>query len=371
MAGLQARLYAGNQWSLLLVFQAMDAAGKDGTIRQVMSGVNPQGCQVFSFKAPSSEELDHDFLWRCARALPERGRIGIFNRSYYEEVLVVRVHAELLGRERLPDSLVTDAVWAERYDSMRDFERHLARNGTVVRKFFLNVSKEEQRRRFLSRLEEPDKHWKFNAADVAEREHWDRYMAAYQETIRATATPESPWIVVPADHKWFTRLIVARAIVETLESLDLRYPEASAEHRATLDNSSGYEIRRQGRGAERGRAALLDSLVRSRAVEVRAILCEYALQMAPAEKKDVVEVFSAQRSDEALDVGGRLGRSPGARRGRRPPARRSRRRTAMFRRRRRTRRGRPAPPRGRLSIARSAARTRARYATSPGLVSRW
>jgi PPK2 family polyphosphate:nucleotide phosphotransferase len=235
MADLQARLYAGNQWSLLLVFQAMDAAGKDGTIRQVMSGVNPQGCQVFSFKAPSSEELDHDFLWRCARALPERGRIGIFNRSYYEEVLVVRVQAELLGRERLPDSLVTDAVWAERYDSMRDFERHLARNGTVVRKFFLNVSKEEQRRRFLSRLEEPDKHWKFNAADVAEREHWDRYMAAYQETIRATATPESPWIVVPADHKWFSRLIVARAIVETLESLDLRYPEASAEHRATLD----------------------------------------------------------------------------------------------------------------------------------------
>lgn len=235
MADLQARLYAGNQWSLLLVFQAMDAAGKDGTIRRVMTGVNPQGCQVFSFKAPSSEELDHDFLWRCARALPERGRIGIFNRSYYEEVLVVRVHAELLGRERLPDSLVTDAVWAERYDSMGDFERHLARNGTVVRKFFLNVSKEEQRRRFLSRLEEPDKHWKFNAGDVKERDHWDRYMAAYQEMIRATATPESPWIVVPADHKWFTRLIVARAIVETLESLDLRYPEASAEHRATLD----------------------------------------------------------------------------------------------------------------------------------------
>ncbi len=234
MADLQARLYAGNQWSLLLVLQAMDAAGKDGTIRRVMSGVNPQGCQVFSFKAPSNEELDHDFLWRCARALPERGRIGIFNRSYYEEVLVVRVHAELLGRERLPDSLVTDAVWAGRYDSIRGFEQHLARNGTVVRKFFLNVSKEEQRRRFLSRLEEPDKHWKFNAADVAEREHWDRYLAAYQETIRATATPESPWIVVPADHKWFTRLIVARAIVETLESLDLRYPEASAEHRAAL-----------------------------------------------------------------------------------------------------------------------------------------
>ena len=225
MADLQDLLYASDRWSVLLVFQAMDAAGKDGAIKHVMSGVNPQGCQVASFKAPSAGEIDHDFLWRCNRHLPERGRIGIFNRSYYEEVLVVRVHRELLERQRIPPSLVTKSIWKERYESIRDFERHLTRNGTVIRKFFLHVSRDEQKKRFLERLDRPDKHWKFSGSDAAERQHWKAYMKAYEEMVRHTATPEAPWFVVPADNKWFTRVVVAAAVIDALASLDLHYPK--------------------------------------------------------------------------------------------------------------------------------------------------
>lgn len=228
----QERLYAEDRWSLLLIFQAMDAAGKDGAIEHVMSGVNPQGCMVTSFKVPSAQELDHDFLWRTTKALPERGRIGIFNRSYYEEVLVVRVHPKILEGQKLPKGLVTDRIWQERYESIRDFERHMARNGTAVLKFFLHVSKEEQLQRFLDRIEEPGKRWKFSMGDVAERKLWDRYMESYEEMIRATAAPHAPWYVVPADKKWFTRLVVAQAIVETLEKLDPQFPKVEG---ATLD----------------------------------------------------------------------------------------------------------------------------------------
>lgn len=220
----QERLYAHDRWSLLLIFQAMDAAGKDSAIEHVMSGVNPQGCMVTSFKVPSAQELDHDFLWRTTRALPERGRIGIFNRSYYEEVLVVRVHPKILDGQKLPAPLVTDRIWQERYESIRDFERHMARNGTAILKFFLHVSKEEQLQRFLDRIEEPVKRWKFSMGDVAERELWPRYMQAYEETIRNTATGEAPWHVVPADKKWFTRLVVARTIVDKLEELNPQFP---------------------------------------------------------------------------------------------------------------------------------------------------
>ncbi|MEP7015111.1 MAG: polyphosphate kinase 2 family protein [Verrucomicrobiota bacterium] len=224
---LQEKLYAGDKWTLLLIFQAMDAAGKDGTINHVLSGVNPQGCEVTGFKAPSALELDHDFLWRAMKALPERGRIGVFNRSYYEEVLVVRVHPEFLAAQRLPENLIMRNIWKERYEDIRAFERHLSRNGTVIRKFFLNVSKEEQRKRFLARLNEPKKNWKFGPTDVAERHHWDEYMEAYEDMIRQTATKHAPWYVVPADNKWFMRLVVASAIIETLESLDLSFPEVS------------------------------------------------------------------------------------------------------------------------------------------------
>jgi PPK2 family polyphosphate:nucleotide phosphotransferase len=234
LADLQDMLYAQDRWSVLLVFQAMDAAGKDGTIKHVMSGVNPQGCQVYSFKQPSHEELDHDFLWRCACRLPERGRIGIFNRSYYEEVLVARVHPEILARQQLPPSLVRKRVWEERYESIRGFEQHLARNGTLILKFFLHVSKQEQKRRFLARLDEPRKNWKFSASDVAERGHWNAYQRAYEDAIRATAAEHAPWFVVPADHKWFTRLVVAAAIVEALLDLDLHYPQVDAAHRRAL-----------------------------------------------------------------------------------------------------------------------------------------
>jgi PPK2 family polyphosphate:nucleotide phosphotransferase len=234
LAELQNMLYAQDRWSVLLIFQAMDAAGKDGTIKHVMSGVNPQGVQVFSFKAPSSEDLDHDYLWRCLRCLPERGRIGIFNRSYYEEVLVARVHPEILERQKLPPELVTKRIWEERYEDIRNFERYLTRNGTVIRKFFLHVSKAEQKRRFLSRLDETAKNWKFSASDVAERGHWKAYQHAYEEAIRETATPEAPWYVVPADHKWFTRLVVAAAIVDALTGLGLRYPEVTAAQRKAL-----------------------------------------------------------------------------------------------------------------------------------------
>ena len=234
---LQSVLYAQDRQALLLIFQAMDAAGKDSVIKHVMSGLNPQGCQVFAFKQPSEEELDHDFLWRTSRCLPERGRIGVFNRSYYEEVLIVRVHPHILQRQKLPQTQLGGDVWKRRYESINDLERHLARNGTVVRKFFLNVSREEQRQRFLARLDEPEKHWKFSVADVEERRHWDRYMEAYEDMIRHTSTPEAPWYVVPADHKWFTRLVVADAIIDTLESLDLRYPPVDEKKRAELDRA--------------------------------------------------------------------------------------------------------------------------------------
>ncbi len=228
LAEEQEMLYANDRWSLLLVFQAMDAAGKDGTIRHVMSGVNPQGCQVFSFKQPSAEDLDHDFLWRYLQRLPERGRIGIFNRSYYEEVLVVRVHEEILRRQKLPAVLVGKRIWDERLADIAHFEDYLARQGTIVLKFFLHVSRAEQKRRFQERLERPEKHWKFSSSDVRERGFWSDYMRAYEEAIRATATRHAPWFVVPADNKWFTRLVVAAAIVETLERLDLSFPRVDA-----------------------------------------------------------------------------------------------------------------------------------------------
>ena len=234
LAALQDVLYAQDKWSVLLIFQAMDAAGKDGTIKHVMSGVNPQGCQVSSFKSPGSEELDHDYLWRSHRQLPERGRIGIFNRSYYEETLVVRVHPEYLRHQKLPPSLVTKNIWKERFEDIRAFERYLARNGTIVRKFFLHVSKAEQKKRFLERLDNPDKNWKFSAADLTERGYWNEYQKAYEETIRHTATRDCPWYVVPADNKWYTRLIVVAAIIEALASLDLAYPEVDAAQRKAL-----------------------------------------------------------------------------------------------------------------------------------------
>ena len=224
LADLQDKLYAQDRWGILLIFQAMDAAGKDGTIKHVMSGVNPQGCQVFSFKSPSPEELDHDFLWRTNKSLPERGRIGIFNRSYYEETLVVRVHPEILDRQRLPPRLVTKKIWKERFESIADMEKHLTRNGTVVLKFFLNVSRKEQKRRFLERLDRPDKNWKFSEADAKERQLWKQYMACYEDAIRHTAAPWAPWIVVPGDNKWFTHLVVAGAIIDAMERLDLSYP---------------------------------------------------------------------------------------------------------------------------------------------------
>ena len=237
LADMQEKLYAQDQWAVLLIFQAMDAAGKDGTIEHVMSGVNPQGCQVYSFKAPSAEELDHDFLWRTSCRLPERGRIGIFNRSYYEEVLVVRVHEELLAREKLPRKLVGKNIWKERYEDIASFERYLSRNGVLIRKFFLHVSREEQRKRFLSRLEEPEKNWKFSLADAREREFFDDYMEAYEDMIRHTATPEAPWFVVPADNKWFTRLVVAGAVVDALQGLDLSFPTVDEARRGELDEA--------------------------------------------------------------------------------------------------------------------------------------
>jgi PPK2 family polyphosphate:nucleotide phosphotransferase len=225
LAELQDKLYAQDRWAVLLIFQAMDAAGKDGAIKHVMSGVNPQGCQVHSFKTPSTEELDHDYLWRCTKVLPNRGEIGIFNRSYYENVLVVRVHPEFLAKEKLPPQLVTKDIWEERFEDVRGFEKYLTRNGVVIRKFFLHVSKKEQKRRFLERIEDPEKNWKFSANDAAERDHWDQYMEAYEEMIRATATKQAPWYVVPADNKWFTRVVVAAAVIEALADLNLAFPK--------------------------------------------------------------------------------------------------------------------------------------------------
>jgi PPK2 family polyphosphate:nucleotide phosphotransferase len=235
LSDLQERLYAQDRWSMLLIFQAMDAAGKDGTIKHVMSGVNPQGCQVYAFKAPSSEELDHDYLWRCMRALPERGRIGIFNRSYYEETLVTRVHPEILGNQKLPPELVSKKkIWDERYEDINAFERYLSRQGVVILKFFLHVSRDEQKRRFLSRLEEPAKNWKFSIGDAHERGHWDDYQDAYEDTIRNTASKHAPWYVVPADHKWFTRIVVAAAVIDALQDLKLEFPEVNADKRKEL-----------------------------------------------------------------------------------------------------------------------------------------
>ena len=234
LADLQEKLYAQDRWALLIVIQAMDAAGKDSTVKHVLSGVNPQGVQVASFKAPSAEELDHDYLWRANRQLPERGRIGIFNRSYYEETLVVRVHPEILAGQHLPAELVTKNVWNERFKDIRAYERYLGRNGILVRKFFLHVSKAEQKRRFLSRLDEPEKNWKFSGQDVAERARWKDYMRAYEDMIRNTSTDESPWYVVPADHKWFTHLVVAEAIIHALEGLDLHFPEITPARKREL-----------------------------------------------------------------------------------------------------------------------------------------
>ncbi|HEY1251492.1 MAG TPA: polyphosphate kinase 2 family protein [Thermoanaerobaculia bacterium] len=237
LAELQDRLYAQDRWGLLLIFQAMDAAGKDSTIKHVMSGVNPQGVQVTSFKVPSSQELDHDFLWRGVLRLPERGCIGIFNRSYYEEVLVVRVHPQILQAQKLPPELLDAKVWERRYEDINAFERYLSRNGFPILKFFLNVSRKEQKKRFLERLDEPEKNWKFSIADVHERESWSAYQKAYQDAIAATSTPWAPWFVVPADHKWFTRLVVAAAIVAELETLNLRYPALSKTKRRELQEA--------------------------------------------------------------------------------------------------------------------------------------
>jgi PPK2 family polyphosphate:nucleotide phosphotransferase len=237
LAELQEKLYAQDQWGVLLIFQAMDAAGKDGAIAHVMSGVNPQGCQVYSFKAPSAEEIDHDFLWRTTRCLPERGRIGIFNRSYYEEMLVVRVHPEILDKQRLPTRLVTKRIWKERFEDVAAFERYLARNGFAIVKFFLHVSKKEQKARFLDRLEDQEKNWKFSLADATEREYWDDYMEAYEDVIRRTAAPHAPWYVVPADNKWFTRLVVARAIEETMLGLKLAFPVLDEAKKAELEKA--------------------------------------------------------------------------------------------------------------------------------------
>ena len=227
---LQEQLYAQDRWAVLLIFQGMDAAGKDSVIKHVMSGLNPQGTEVFSFKRPSDEELDHDYMWRATKALPERGRIGIFNRSYYEEVLVVRVHPEILGRQRIPAGLVNRRLWGDRYEDINAFERYLSRNGTMIRKFFLHLSKEEQKRRFLERLDEPSKNWKFSPGDLDERDRWDDYMRAYEQMLSRTSTKHAPWSIVPADHKWFTRLAVAELVVEALEGLDLSFPPASKVH---------------------------------------------------------------------------------------------------------------------------------------------
>jgi PPK2 family polyphosphate:nucleotide phosphotransferase len=236
LSHMQEKLYAQDRWALLLIFQAMDAAGKDGAIKHVMSGVNPQGCSVVAFKSPSNEELDHDYLWRTHKAVPERGRIGIFNRSYYEEVLVVRVHPTFLRAQKLPDRLITKHIWEQRYEDINAFEQYLMRNGVVIRKFFLHVSREEQKKRFLERLEDSKKNWKFSMADVQERSFWKDYQEAYEEMIQNTATKHAPWYVVPADNKWFTRLAVASAIVATLDELDLAFPDVDKEKKKELQN---------------------------------------------------------------------------------------------------------------------------------------
>jgi PPK2 family polyphosphate:nucleotide phosphotransferase len=247
---LQEKLYAQDQWGLLLIFQAMDAAGKDGTIKHVMSGVNPQGCQVYSFKSPSAEELDHDFMWRTSRCLPERGRIGVFNRSYYEEVLVVRVHPELLDYQKLPKRLVTKHIWQERFTDIVSFERYATRNGIAIRKFFLHVSKDQQQRRFLRRLEEPAKNWKFSLGDAQERRRWNDYMRAYEEMVQQTSSEYAPWYVVPADHKWFTRLVVGAAVIDAMEEMSLGFPTVDRTQRKALEAARAELI---GKAPERPR----------------------------------------------------------------------------------------------------------------------
>jgi PPK2 family polyphosphate:nucleotide phosphotransferase len=234
LAELQEKLYAQDRWAVLMLLQGMDASGKDGTIKHVMSGINPQGCQVNSFKTPSPEELEHDFLWRTTRSLPERGKIGIFNRSYYEEVLIVRVHPELLAREKMPGQLVSDKIWQERFEEINAFEHFLSRNGILVLKFFLHLSKKEQKRRFLERLERPEKNWKFSMNDVLERQYWEKYMRAYEDMLRNTSTKHAPWYIVPADHKWSSHLVVAEATIDAMESLDLSFPKMGSEKRKEL-----------------------------------------------------------------------------------------------------------------------------------------
>lgn len=250
MIEFQEKLYAQDRWSVLIVLQAMDAAGKDSAIKAIFEGINPQGCEVHAFKAPSTKELDHDFLWRHAIALPERGHIGIFNRSHYEECLVTRVHPEILAKQKLPQRLVTKNIWKERFEDISAFERHLSRNGTVVLKFFLNLSKEEQRERFLERLEEPAKQWKFSMDDIKERALWPRYQAVYQDIVRHTATSHAPWYVVPADHKWFARVVIGSAIVAALEKLDLRFPRADKASVAEFDEVR-KALEREGKGGRK------------------------------------------------------------------------------------------------------------------------
>lgn len=237
LAEAQERLYASDSWSVLIILQAMDAAGKDGTIKHVMRGVNPQGCQVYSFKHPSAEELDHNFLWRCMKVLPERGRIGIFNRSYYEDVLIVKVHPELVNAQRIPEAKVGKSFWKHRYDDINNFEEHLTRNGTKILKFFLNISKDEQRKRFLERVTDPKKYWKFSPSDLSERGYWNDYQAAYEEALQATSTEHAPWYVVPADHKWVSRAIVARVITKTIDDLNVNFPPVSDAHMAEIEKA--------------------------------------------------------------------------------------------------------------------------------------
>jgi PPK2 family polyphosphate:nucleotide phosphotransferase len=258
LARMQDKLYAQDQWSVLLIFQAMDAAGKDGAIKHVMSGINPQGCQVYAFKAPTSEELDHDFLWRTSKSLPERGRIGIFNRSYYEETLVVRVHPQILAKQKMPTELVTKRIWDERFEDIRAFERYLARQGYVIVKFFLNVSRKEQKARFLERLERPEKNWKFSLADAHERKHWKDYQEAYEDVIRATATKHAPWYIVPADKKWFARLVVAGAIYDALARIGLRYPAVGPDKKKELA-AARSELLNEGKAVKRAKRAAAEA----------------------------------------------------------------------------------------------------------------
>jgi PPK2 family polyphosphate:nucleotide phosphotransferase len=309
---LQAMHYAHNRYALLLIFQAMDAAGKDGAIKHVMSGINPQGCQVYSFKAPTSEDLDHDFLWRTAKCLPERGRIGIFNRSYYEEVLVVRVHPEILEKQKLPTRLVDKRIWSERYEDIAAHERYLARNGVLILKFFLNVSKAEQKRRFLERLDKSEKNWKFSSADAKERGFWKEYMSAYEDMIRATAAPHAPWFVVPADKKWFARLVVAAAVANGLESLDLAFPKVDEEQkkqlvaaRAMLDaEKGGGAAKPAGKAAKAAKAAKVVRKAAKAAGKAAKRSAEpRPVQVKPARQAQPTAVAQGSLAEATVDPG--------------------------------------------------------------------